>query len=254
MNPAPAGRPTNPNGRGSREAPFLDAKDLHAYYGASHVLHGVSLRVERGETIGLLGRNGMGKTTMLASIMGVVPPRHGVVRIGGRDLTGAPPHRIAHEGLALVPEGRGIFPNLSVRENLVMAARASRDGRRDWPLERVIDTFPPLGERLGHMGFQLSGGEQQMLTIGRALMTNPDLLMLDEATEGLAPLIRKEIWQVIRQIKATGIAAVIVDKDIRALSAIADRLIILAKGRVVFEGAPAELARQPEIKHRYLGV
>ena len=234
--------------------PFLDAQGLHAYYGASHVLHGVSLRVERGETVGLLGRNGMGKTTILASIMGVVPPRRGVVQIDGRALTGAAPHRIAREGLALVPEGRGIFPNLSVRENLVMAARPGRDGRRDWPFARVIDTFPRLGERLDHMGFQLSGGEQQMLTIGRALMTNPDLLMLDEATEGLAPLIRKEIWRVIRQIKATGIAAIIVDKDIRALSAIADRLIVIAKGRVVFEGAPGELASRPEIKHRYLGV
>ena len=234
--------------------PIVEAEGLHTYYGASHVLHGVSLVVRRGETVGLLGRNGMGKTTTLTSIVGVTPPRRGSVTINGGDMTGAPPHRIALEGVALVPEGRGIFPNLSVRENLIMAARPARGGRLDWPLERVVETFPRLGERLAHMGFQLSGGEQQMLTIGRALMTNPDLLILDEATEGLAPLIRKEIWAVIRRIRASGIAALIVDKDVRALSAVADRLMIIAKGRIVFHGSPGELTAAPEIKQRYLGV
>ena len=234
--------------------PIVEAEGLHTYYGASHILHGVDLAVRPGETVGLLGRNGMGKTTTLASIVGVTPPRRGSVKINGRDMTGAPPHRIALEGVALVPEGRGIFPNLSVRENLIMAARPARDGRLDWPLERVLTTFPRLGERMAHMGFQLSGGEQQMLSIGRALMTNPDLLVLDEATEGLAPLIRKEIWAVIRRIRDSGMAALIVDKDVRTLAAIADRLMIIAKGRIVFQGAPGGLAAAPEVKQRYLGV
>lgn len=233
---------------------IVEAEGLHTYYGASHVLHGVDLTVRRGETVGLLGRNGMGKTTTLASIVGVAPPRRGRVKINGSDMTGAPPHRIALAGVALVPEGRGIFPNLSVRENLIMAARPSRDGRLDWPLERVLETFPRLGERMVHMGYQLSGGEQQMLSIGRALMTNPDLLILDEATEGLAPLIRREIWAVIRRVSRAGMAALIVDKDVRTLAAIADRLMIIAKGRIVFQGAPGGLAAAPEVKQRYLGV
>ena len=166
---------------------LLEARELHTYYGASHILHGIDFRIDRGETVGLMGRNGMGKSTLIRSMLGLVKPRHGEVRVRGSAMTGAEPYRVARQGIAYVPEGRGIFPNLTVRENLVMAARAGPEGRRDWTYERVLATFPRLAERLGHGGWQLSGGEQQMLTIGRALMTNPDLLILDEATEGLAP-------------------------------------------------------------------
>jgi branched-chain amino acid transport system ATP-binding protein len=172
----------------------------------------------------------------------------------GRDIAGVAPHRIARAGLALVPEGRGMFPTLTVREHLVMAARPGPDGRRDWTLARVLDLFPRLAERIGHLGTQLSGGEQQMLTIGRALMTNPDLVLLDEATEGLAPLIRREIWSVIRRIRAGGVAAIVVDKDFRTLAEIADRSVILAKGRVVFSGTPRDLAGDPALLARHLGV
>ena len=236
------------------EAPLLQACGIHTYYGVSHVLHGVDFAVHRGETIGLMGRNGMGKTTLLRSMLGLVRPRAGEVRIAGTDMTQAAPHAIARKGIAYVPEGRGIFPNLSVRENLVMAARAGVDGRRDWTYERVLETFPRLAERLEHGGAQLSGGEQQMLTIGRALMTNPDLLILDEATEGLAPKISREIWAIIAKIKQAGIAAVIVDKNFAAVSAIADRILILVKGATVYDGASAELRAQPELHLKYLGV
>ncbi len=233
---------------------LLEARELHAYYGASHVLHGVDFRIDRGETVGLMGRNGMGKSTLIRSMLGIVKPRHGEVRVCGTPMTGAEPYRIARQGIAYVPEGRGIFPNLTVRENLVMAARSGPDGRRDWTLERVLATFPRLGERLGYDGGQLSGGEQQMLTIGRALLTNPELLILDEATEGLAPQIAREIWNIVAEIRAHGIATLIVDKNYRAVTAIADRNVILVKGRVVFEGDGRTLLAQPETLHRYLGV
>ena len=233
---------------------LLEATGLHTYYGASHILHGVSLKVRRGETISLMGRNGMGKTTTLRSIFGLTPPREGTVKVNGVNMTTAPAHKIARQGLALVPEGRGIFPNLSVSENLDMSARPAADGRNDWPRDRVLDLFPRLAERLGNMGNQLSGGEQQMLSIGRALMTNPDLLVLDEATEGLAPLIRKEIWAVIHRIKESGIATIIVDKDIRALLKVSDRCLILAKGLVVYDGTAAELEANPDIHVQHLGV
>ena len=233
---------------------LIEARGIHTYYGASHVLHGVDFVVRRGETLGLMGRNGMGKTTLLKSVLGLVPPRSGSVRIGGADMSQAAPHAIARLGIAYVPEGRGIFPNLSVRENLVMAARAGVDGRTGWTFERVMETFPRLAERLGHGGAQLSGGEQQMLTIGRALMTNPSLLILDEATEGLAPLISREIWSIVRRIKEAGIATVIVDKNFNAVSAIAERVLILVKGAVVYEGGSAELKAQPELHKKYLGV
>ena len=236
------------------ETPILEVADLHTYYGASHILHGISFSVGRGEAVSLMGRNGMGKTTTIRSIFGLTPPRRGEVKIDGRAVTRQAPSRIARAGLALVPEGRGIFPNLSVEENLVMAARPSRTGRAEWTLERAYETFPALTERRANMGSQLSGGEQQMLAIGRALMTNPDLLVLDEATEGLAPLIRKGIWRVIRQIKDTGIATLIVDKDVNALLAVCDRCLILAKGELVYGGTAAELARNPEIHVRHLGV
>jgi len=233
---------------------LIDARGIHAYYGRSHILHGIDFAVHRGETVGLMGRNGMGKTTLLRSVLGLVRPRAGIVRIGGKDMTQAATYAIVRKGIAYVPEGRGIFPNLSVRENLVMAARAGANGRRDWTFERVMQTFPRLAERLTHGGAQLSGGEQQMLTIGRALMTNPELLILDEATEGLAPKISREIWSIIVRIKQAGIAAVIVDKNFAAVSAIADRVVILVKGASVYEGSSAEFRAQPELRIKYLGV
>ena len=185
---------------------MLQVSNLHAYYGKSHVLHGVSLDIRKGETVGLLGRNGMGKSTLIRSLLGHVHQRDGHIHLFGHDISKAHPHEVARMGVAYVPEGRGVFGNLSVRENLVMAARPGRDDRNDWTLERVLHTFPRLAERLTNLGSQLSGGEQQMLSIGRALMTHPDLIILDEATEGLAPLIVADIWRVIDEIKASGLA------------------------------------------------
>ncbi len=234
--------------------PIIEAHELHTYYGDSHILHGISLSIAPGETLSLMGRNGMGKTTLLRSLLGLTPPRRGTVKVYGRDMTGAPTEKIVRQGIAFVPEDRGIFPNLTVRENLLMAARPGPDGRMDWDLTQVLDTFPRLAQRMTHMGNHLSGGEQQMLTVGRALMTNPNLLILDEATEGLAPLIRKEIWSVVRQIKQSGIAAVIVDKDIKALLELSDRNIIISKGRIVYEGSSEDLAANPEIHIQHLGV
>ncbi len=233
---------------------LIEARALHTYYGASHILHGVDFLVRRGETVGLMGRNGMGKSTLLKSILGLVPPREGEVRVKGRAVTGYLPYAIARMGIAYVPEGRGIFPNLSVRENLVMAARAGVDGRRDWSYERVLETFPRLAERLNHGGAQLSGGEQQMLTIGRALMTHPDLLILDEATEGLAPLIAREIWAIVRRIREAGIATVIVDKNFEAVLDISDRVVLLVKGSVVYQGTSSELRSRPELHKQHLGI
>jgi branched-chain amino acid transport system ATP-binding protein len=233
---------------------LIEARGLHTFYGASHILHGVDFTLRRGETVALMGRNGMGKTTLLRSLLGLTPPRAGEVSVCDKRMTGAAPHRIARQGIAFVPEGRGIFATLSVREHLVMAARPGAEGRRDWTLERVLATFPRLAERLDHGGAQLSGGEQQMLTIGRALMTNPMGLFLDEATEGLAPLIAREIWAIIRRIRESGIAAVIVDKNFAAVAAISDRCVVLVKGRIAFAGRPDELKAQPEILHRHLGV
>jgi branched-chain amino acid transport system ATP-binding protein len=228
---------------------LVQASGLHTYYGSHHILQGVGFSVRGGEAIGLMGRNGMGKTTLLKTILGLVRPREGRVAVKGQDTTHAAPHRVARMGLAYVPEGRGIFPNLSVWENLVMAARAG-----SWTLERVLETFPRLAERMSHGGAQLSGGEQQMLTIGRALMTNPELLILDEATEGLAPKIAREIWAIVRRVRESGIATVIVDKNFKAVNAITDRNVILVKGRVVFEGAAQELREREDVRMRYLGV
>ncbi len=233
---------------------LLEARDLHAYYGARHVLHGVDFRVREGETVGLMGRNGMGKTTLLRAMLGLVKPRGGEVLVRGTPMTGAAPWLVARQGIAYVPEGRGIFPNLTVRENLVMAARPRLDGRRDWTLDRVLDTFPRLAQRLGHGGWHLSGGEQQMLTIGRALMTNPLLLVLDEATEGLAPRVAAEIWATLCALRGQGMATVLVDKSYAAIAEIADRAVILVKGRVAFEGDGPTLLAQPELLHRHLGV
>ena len=235
-------------------APLIAATALQTYYGASHILHGIDFYVSAGETVGLMGRNGMGKTTLLRSMLGFVRPRSGSVRVRGRDMTRADPYEIARLGVAFVPEGRGIFPTLSVRENLVIAARRGLDGRRDWDTERVLDTFPRLAERIHQGGAQLSGGEQQMLTIGRALMTNPDLLILDEATEGLAPKISRDIWAIVRSIRASGIATIIVDKNFAAVSTLADRCVILVKGRVVYDGSSVDLRSREDLRLKYLGV
>jgi branched-chain amino acid transport system ATP-binding protein len=234
--------------------PLLQASGIHTYYGASHVLRGVDLTVGPGEAIGLMGRNGMGKTTLIRTLVGLVRARRGSVVVRGEAVTRAAPYLVARRGIAYVPEGRGIFPNLDVRENLIMAARAGSGGRRDWTLERALATFPRLAERLPQPGAQLSGGEQQMLSIGRALMTNPDLLILDEATEGLAPLMAQEIWRVLRDLRATGIATIIVDKNHAAVTAMTDRNVILVRGEVVFAGTSAELHGRPEILHKHLGV
>ena len=201
-----------------------------------------------------MGRNGMGKSTLLKTLMGLVKPRGGSVHVLGKDMTGRAPYEVAKLGIAYVPEGRGIFANLSVVENLKMAARAGSRGQRDWTYERVLETFPRLKERLGHGGQQLSGGEQQMLTIGRALMTNPDVLILDEATEGLAPLIAREIWRICGLIRESGISSVIVDKNWKHVTQVTDRNVILVKGEVVFAGSSVQLLAQPELMTRYLGV
>jgi branched-chain amino acid transport system ATP-binding protein len=233
---------------------LINAQGLQTYYGASHILRGIDFTVARGETIGLMGRNGMGKSTLLKSLMGIVPPQSGTVQIKGQTMNGRPTFEVAQMGIAYVPEGRGIFGNLSVVENLKMAARAGTRGQRDWTYDRVLETFPRLQERLGHGGQQLSGGEQQMLTIGRALMTNPDVLILDEATEGLAPLIAREIWRICSVIKESGISAIIVDKNWKHVTQITDRNVILVKGQVVFEGTSQALLEDPSVLEQHLGV
>ncbi len=233
---------------------LIHAHGIHTYYGASHILRGIDFTVGYSETIGLMGRNGMGKSTLLKSIMGIVPPRKGTVNIKGQAMNGRPTFEVAQMGIAYVPEGRGIFGNLSVVENLKMAARAGTRGQRDWTYERVLETFPRLQERLNHGGQQLSGGEQQMLTIGRALMTNPDVLILDEATEGLAPLIAREIWRICSVIKDSGISSIIVDKNWKHVTQITDRNVILVKGEVVFEGTSEALHADPGVLEQHLGV
>ncbi len=245
---------TEPVAPSLAQPPLIEAAGIHTHYGASHVLHGIDFSIRAGETVALMGRNGMGKSTLIRSMLGLVRPSAGRVMVKGHDMTRAAPHLIARAGVAYVPEGRGIFPNLTVRENLIMAARAGASGQRDWTFDRVMASFPRLAERLSHGGGQLSGGEQQMLTIGRALMTNPDLLILDEATEGLAPLISREIWRIVGTIRQSGIATVLVDKNFAALSTIADRVQILVKGQTVFAASAAQLRAQPEVREAYLGV
>lgn len=234
--------------------PLVEVRDLHTFYGNSHVLHGVDLHIAPGETLALLGRNGVGKSTTIRSLLGLTQPRSGEVRIRGENLRGAAAHKVIRRGIGYVPEGRGMFPNLTVRESLIMAARPGLDGRRDWDLERVLATFPRLAERFSHLTGNLSGGEQQMVAIGRALMTNPELMILDEATEGLAPLIRKEIWDVIRLIKASGIATLVVDKNVNVLLDLTDRSMIMVKGRVVYDGPSQALKCQPEILQSHIGL
>ena len=233
---------------------LLQVRGLNTFYGASHVLRNLDFNVERGQTVGLMGRNGMGKSTLLKSITGLVKPRSGDIAFQGQAIQGHTPYAIANMGMAYVPEGRGIFGNLSVHENLVMAARPGVRGQQDWTYQRVLDTFPRLGERLNHGGQQLSGGEQQMLSIGRALMTNPDLLLLDEATEGLAPLIALEIWRICALVAKSGISTVIVDKNWQHVTQITQHNVILVKGEVVFQGASATLLSQPDVLNQHLGV
>jgi branched-chain amino acid transport system ATP-binding protein len=234
--------------------PLVQATGIDTFYGASHILRGVDFRVDRGEAVGLMGRNGMGKTTLIKSLLGLTPVRAGEIRIAGQSMRGAAPYRIARAGVGYVPEGRGIFPTLSVIENLQMAARPGVDGRRDWTLERVLQTFPRLAERRAHGGTQLSGGEQQMLSIGRALMTHPDVLFLDEATEGLAPLIVAEIWQIIGRIRASGIATVVVDKNFRSVLRHTDRAVVMVKGQVALESVSSSLLDNPAQLSTLLGV
>jgi branched-chain amino acid transport system ATP-binding protein len=233
---------------------MLQVKALHTYYDDSHILQGVDLTIPAGKAVGLLGRNGMGKTTLIRSLMGYVPVASGKIIWQDKVVTGWTPEKISRLGVGYVPEGRGIFPNLSVRENLIMSARPGPDGRNDWNYDRVLETFPRLKERLGHGGQQLSGGEQQMVSIGRALMTNPDLMILDEATEGLAPLIVQEIWGVISRIRETGISTLIVDRNYRAVLSHTDEGVILEKGKVVLQGASNQLLAAPEKLTEFLGV
>jgi len=233
---------------------LIDARGLHSYYGQSHILHGVDFAIHQGETVALMGRNGMGKTTLIKSLMGVVRPKEGSVYIRGTPSLDMPIYQVARMGIAYVPEGRGIFPNLSVKENLLLAFRQGVAGRVDWTYDRVLDSFPRLKERLGNGGDQLSGGEQQMLSIGRALLTNPDLLILDEATEGLAPLISKEIWRMIETIRQSGIATLIIDKNFEAVTGISTRNLIMVKGKIVLEGSAAELKSDADRLKRLLGV
>jgi branched-chain amino acid transport system ATP-binding protein len=233
---------------------LLELSDVETSYGLSQVLFGVSLAIGAGEMVTLMGRNGMGKTTTVRSIMGLTPAKAGSIRFAGSEICGVPSYRVAKLGIGLVPEGRQVFPNLSARENLVATASNRTRAAEPWTLDKVCALFPRLAERLGNMGNQLSGGEQQMLAIGRALMTNPRLLILDEATEGLAPLIRAEIWQCLSRLKAAGQSILVIDKNVAALTRIADRHYLIERGRVVWSGTSKELAAAPELQHRYLGI
>ena len=235
-------------------AVLLDVQALHTAYGSAQVLHGVSLRLHAGEAVGLLGRNGMGKTTLVHAIMGIVPSRAGDVRFAGSSIFAQPPHRIARRGIALVPEGRQVYANLSVLEHLSAFTRRDASGATPWQAARVFELFPRLAERRHHLGAQLSGGEQQMLAIGRALVTNPRLLILDEATEGLAPLVRQEIWRALAQLRGAGQAILVIDKYVQRLIALADHHVIIEKGHVAWTGSSAALAADRELWHRYLCV
>ena len=241
-------------GTAAPDTPILEARGLQSGYGAGLVLRGIDLAVRPGEAVGLMGRNGMGKTTLIRTLLGQIPARAGEVRVDGAPVTAEPPFRRARRGIAVVPEGRGVFGGLSVLENLRLAARPAEDGTTPWPEERVLALFPRLRQRAGNRGDQLSGGEQQMLAIGRALMTSPRLLILDEATEGLAPLIRDEIWRVIATVREGGIATVVVDKTVAAILSVVDRSTVLVKGSVVYDGPPDALRADTELMHRCLGV
>jgi branched-chain amino acid transport system ATP-binding protein len=233
---------------------LLELIDVETGYGLSQVLFGVSLAIAPGGVVTLMGRNGMGKTTTVRSILGLTPAKAGSMRFAGQEIRGLAPFRIAQLGIGLVPEGRQIFPNLTVRENLLAAAADRNGATRPWTLARLHELFPQLAELGDRMGSQLSGGEQQMLAVGRALMTNPRLLILDEATEGLAPLIRMEIWRCLAQLKAEGLAILIIDKNVEALTRLADRHYFIERGRIVWDGNSSELAAAPDVQHRYLGI
>jgi branched-chain amino acid transport system ATP-binding protein len=242
-----------PRGSAMSDA-LLELSEVETRYGLSQVLFGVSLIVGRGEVITLMGRNGMGKTTTVRSIMGLTRAKAGSVRFAGREIRALASFRVAQLGIGLVPEGRQIFPNLTVKENLVAAAAERAHGAKPWSLPRVYELFPQLEALQRRMGIQLSGGEQQMLAVGRALMTNPRLLILDEATEGLAPLIRMEIWRCLARLKAEGLSILIIDKNVEALIRLADRHYLIERGRIVWGGGSQALAAAPDIQHRYLGI
>jgi branched-chain amino acid transport system ATP-binding protein len=236
------------------EASLLEVSNIETCYGLSQVLFGLSLAVAPGEMVTLMGRNGMGKTTTVRSVMGLTPAMAGSIRFDGAEIRGLPAYRVAKLGVGLVPEGRQVFPNLTARENLIATAANRASAADPWTLDKVCALFPRLSERLLNMANQLSGGEQQMLAIGRALMTNPRLLILDEATEGLAPLIRAEIWQCLTRLKAQGQSILLIDKNVEALIRIADRHYVIERGKVVWTGSSSELAAAPAVQHRYLGV
>ena len=229
---------------------MLDVSGVHTFYGESHVLHGISLSVADGEVLTILGRNGMGKTTLIRTIIGFTPPRQGTVRLKGEDVAGWPPYRLVERGMALVPQGRRVFPSLSVRENLEVA----RGGDGRWTIERVYELFPRLRERAQNRANKLSGGEQQMLAIGRALMSNPALLLMDEPTEGLAPLLVREVGRVIGELKRDGLSILLVEQNLPMALAVADRVHILSRGQIVYTGAPDALAADEDVKSRFLGV
>ena len=231
---------------------MLIVDNIHTYYGNSHILQGVSLTVNKGEAVALLGRNGVGKSTTIKSIIGFTPPRHGEIRLHDTNITAWPSYKIAQQGVGLVPQGRGIFPTLTVQENITLAARNAQKG--GWSYQRVLDLFPNLQARLKNYGSQLSGGEQQMLAIARALMTNPELLLLDEPSEGLAPLIVAEIGRIITQLKNDGLSILLVEQNLTLALAIVDRVYIMSKGRMVFEGTPPQLREQEKVRQQYLGV
>jgi len=233
---------------------MLEVRHLETSYGPSQVLYGIELQIGAGQVVTLMGRNGMGKTTTIKSICGMVPPKAGSIILEGQDIVGLPSHKIARDGIGLVPEGRQIFPNLTVKENLVATARNFAGSPNSWTIDRVLDFFPSVAARINGMGNELSGGEQQMLAIGRALMTNPKLLILDEATEGLAPQIRADIWQSLAELKSEGQAILVIDKNLAALNRIADKHFIIEKGVSVWSGTPEALNAEPKIKERYLGV
>ncbi|MCD6073213.1 MAG: transporter ATP-binding protein [Rhodospirillales bacterium] len=235
-------------------ATLLEIDGIESAYGSSQVLFGLSFALNEGEVITLLGRNGMGKTTTVRSIMGLLRPRKGAIRFRGQAIHTLPSYKVARAGIGLVPEGRQICPNLSVYENLVATAANRAKAAKFWNLERIFDLFPILAKRQGNAGSQLSGGEQQMLAIARALMTNPGLLILDEATEGLAPLVRADIWRVLTALKTEGQSILVIDKNVEAITALADRHVVMEKGRVVWTGSSADLRAAPEVQHRYLGV
>jgi branched-chain amino acid transport system ATP-binding protein len=232
---------------------MLELDDIHTYYGASYVLQGVSAKVSEGSVVALLGRNGMGKTTAIRSITGLTPPRRGEITFKGTKITHLPPHRIAQKGIGLVPQGRCIFPSLSVQENLTMAARQKEENQR-WTLDKVYSVFPILAERAGSQGDLLSGGEQQMLCIARALMTNPDLLLMDEPSEGLAPIIVKEVGRIIAQLKQSGFSILLVEQNLWMALNLADYVYIISRGRIVYESTPQDLRTKEEVKAKYLGV